>query len=281
MKKLMLLGFISLLFMTTACSRVESMMDHLPFIKNIVKEPEKKPGQASEPKETIEKKNESEKQADDTQLTLEDIFFNQIKDANGEKVIMNPENTLALVNKQYSLPETFLPNDLTRPEVDFSFGDLKIEKSLLRKEAASALEKLFQVAKQNGIELFAVSGYRSYQYQHGLFETEVKKVGREKAMAAVAFPGQSEHQTGLAMDITSRSANMELTEDFGTTEEGKWLAENAHRFGFILRYPKGKESITGYQYEAWHFRYIGVDAATAIYEHNLTLEEYFQIVKKI
>jgi zinc D-Ala-D-Ala carboxypeptidase len=280
MKKWMLLGFISMFIFTSACSRANDILEKIPFIKNSVPEPENKVGQAPEPnipKDETHIENES----DEHQLTLDDIFFNQILETNGEKIIMNPENTLALVNKQFSLPETFLPNDLTRPDVEFTFGDLKIEKSLLRKEAASALEKLFQEAKQNGIELFAVSGYRSYEYQHGLFETEVKKVGREKAMEAVAFPGQSEHQTGLAMDITSRSVQLKLTEEFGLTKEGKWLAENAHRFGYILRYPKGKEPITGYQYEAWHFRYIGIEAATAIYTNNLTLEEYFQIVKKI
>ena len=117
--------------------------------------------------------------------------------------------------------------------------------------------------------------------QKSVFDAEVNKVGYEKAVQAVAVPGNSEHQTGLSMDISSESAQFALTEQFGETAEGKWLANNAHRFGFILRYPKGKEGITGYQYESWHYRYVGVKAATEIYENQLTLEEYFKVVEKI
>jgi zinc D-Ala-D-Ala carboxypeptidase len=288
MKKLILLGAMSILLITTACARSESMFEKVPFLKNMIQENGN--GQAlEEPTQNNQNENpqsdtstsSEEDEKDLEELTLESVFFNQIIETNGQKIIQNPENTLALVNKQFGLPETFLPNDLIRPKVSFSFGDLKIDKSLLRKEAALALETMFADAKRNGVELFAVSGYRSYQYQETLFSAEVNKVGRAKAIEAVAYPGQSEHQTGLAMDISSRSAEMQLTEQFGETKEGKWLAENAHRFGYILRYPKGKEMITGYQYEAWHFRYIGVKAATIIYQNNWTLEEYFNIVKKI
>jgi zinc D-Ala-D-Ala carboxypeptidase len=282
MKKLILLGFLSTLFLTTACARSESIFDKVPFLKNIVQN--EKNGQAVE-EPIVENQNDESNDDMNSQteqeITLDDIFFNQIKEVNGQKIILNPENTMALVNKQFGLPETFLPNDLIRPKVSFSFGNQKIEKSLMRKEAAVALEKMFQEAKNSGIELFAVSGYRSYEYQDSLFQAEVDKVGFAKAAEAVAVPGQSEHQTGLSMDISSRAENMLLTAAFGNSKEGKWLTENAHRFGFILRYPQGKESITGYQYEAWHFRYIGINAATIIHEKKWTLEEYFQIVKKV
>jgi D-alanyl-D-alanine carboxypeptidase len=280
MKKIILLGFMSTLFLVTACARSESMFDKVPFLKNIVQND--KNGQAVE-EPTVEKEivdHNTDVQIEQ-EISLDEIFFNQIKEVNGQKIILNPENKLALVNKQFGLPETFLPTDLVRPNVSFSFGNQKLDKSLMRKEAAVALEKMFQEAKKNGIELFAVSGYRSYDYQNSLFQAEVDKVGWDKAVEAVAVPGQSEHQTGLAMDISSRGENMLLTAEFGKSKEGKWLTENAHRFGYILRYPKGKESITGYQYEAWHFRYIGINAATIIFENKWTLEEYFQIVKKI
>jgi len=151
----------------------------------------------------------------------------------------------------------------------------------MRKEAATALEKMFAEAKSAGIDLAAVSGYRSYGRQNTLFNAEVKRVGKERAVEAVAFPGSSEHQTGLTMDISSRSNNFNLNEEFETTKEGIWLRHNAHKYGFILRYPKGKEDITGYMYEPWHFRYVGVKAATEIYENDWTLEEYFENVKKI
>ncbi|WAA09875.1 M15 family metallopeptidase [Fervidibacillus albus] len=97
---------------------------------------------------------------------------------------------------------------------------------------------------------------------------------------AVAQPGTSEHQTGLTMDITAYSVNQQLVESFGQTEEGKWLENNAHQYGYILRYPKGKETITGYKYEPWHFRYVGVEAATVIFENGWTLEEFFEVVQR-
>ena len=151
----------------------------------------------------------------------------------------------------------------------------------MRKEAADALTKMFSEAKNAGIELFAVSGYRSYSRQKSYLMQKLIDVGREKADQAVAIPGSSEHQSGLAMDIASKSTNFNLDESFADTKEGKWLEENAHRFGFILRYPKGKEAITNYMYEPWHFRYVGVKAAKIIYKHNWTFEEYFNEVKKM
>lgn len=213
--------------------------------------------------------------------TLEAIYFNEVSEVNGKQVIQNPLNILALVNKIFALPDNYNPTDLVKPNVSFSFGNETIEKSLMRKEAALALEKMFAEAKAAGIELYAVSGYRSYERQRIIFDAEVKKSGEEKAAQVVAVPGNSEHQSGLAMDISAKSASLGLTEAFGETSEGKWLAANAHKYGFILRYPKGKEAITGYQYEPWHFRYVGVSAAQTIFEKNITLEEYFNIVEKI
>jgi D-alanyl-D-alanine carboxypeptidase len=214
-------------------------------------------------------------------LSLESVYFNNISVVDGKSVIQNPTNVLALVNKHFFLPSTYIPNDLVRPNVEFSFTDLKLEKAYLRKEAALALEKMFKSANNSGIELVAVSGYRSYSRQKNLFDSEVNHVGTSQAEQAVAVPGSSEHQTGLAMDIAGKNNYSHLTDGFANTKEGKWLAENAHLYGFILRYPKGKEELTHYEYEPWHFRYVGVKAAAAIYKHNWTLEEYFQQVKKI
>ena len=225
--------------------------------------------------------NEGKEEIQDNPLSLEAAYFNDVKVVDGRNIIQNPENVMALVNKQFSLPDGYEPSKLMIPDVAFSYGKLDLEKSYLRQDAAQALEKLFTGALNEGVELFAVSGYRSFTRQSQVFEAEVSKVGKEKAVQAVAIPGSSEHQTGLSMDISSRSANLELSEEFGETMEGKWLAENAHRYGFILRYPKGKEGITGYKYEPWHFRYVGTEAATVIYEKKWTLEEYFDIVKKI
>lgn len=213
-------------------------------------------------------------------LSLKSAYFNHIKVVNGKKTIQNPSNKLALVNKNYFLPSNYIPHDLVQPNVEFSFAEMSLEKRLMRKEAAKSLEKMFTAAKSGGIELVAVSGYRSYSRQKSLFNAEVNRVGEDKAVQAVAVPGSSEHQTGLAMDIGTKATGLELTEGFAKTKEGKWLSVNAHRFGFILRYPKGKENVTIYEYEPWHFRYVGVKAAELIYKHNWTLEEYFHEVKK-
>ncbi|AHI56366.1 M15 family metallopeptidase [Listeria ivanovii] len=206
---------------------------------------------------------------------------NKLVEKNGIQYIENEENMLVLANKDYSLQPTYTPPDLVRPNVTFSFGDEKIEKAQMRKEAGTALEEMFQAANDNGYKLFAVSGYRSYKRQQEVFQAEVNSKGDAKAREAVAYPGTSEHQTGLAMDISSESQSYELTDAFGNTPEGKWLQENAHNYGFILRYMKGREDITKYQYESWHYRYVGKDAATIIYENDWTLEEFFNHVKAL
>ncbi|WP_019241847.1 MULTISPECIES: M15 family metallopeptidase [Bacillus] len=233
---------------------------------------------ASNEGQAIEKEQQ---QNIEDELTLSAKYFNQITETNGKKVIQNADNTLVLVNKEFYLSSEYIPKDLVRANISYSFGDEQLEKALLREDAAIALEEMFQAAKKEQIELFAVSGYRSYARQESVFNNEVAQHGIEKAKEAVAIPGQSEHQTGLTMDISAHSVDLLLTEDFEKTAEGKWLAENAHKYGYILRYPKGKEAVTGYKYEPWHFRYVGKPFAEQIYVNQLTLEEYFNIVKEI
>ncbi len=142
----------------------------------------------------------------------------------------------------------------------------------MRKEAALSLEQLFNAAKQNNITLLALSGYRSFDYQSQVFARSAQNTGGVSQWSA--RPGESEHQTGLAMDVASPSVNYQLSIYFGEIKEGIWLKENAYKYGFIIRYLKGKEDITGYQYEPWHIRYVGKNTAKAIYEQNITLEEY-------
>lgn len=266
-----LLVIFASIFLITGCSQMDSFFKKVPLLSK----------DSQEQKAVKTNKAYQEPFTGKNSLNLQAIFFNEIKQVDGQNVIQNPTNILALINKQYLLPDKYIPADLVHPNVAFSFGDLKEEKSYMRKEAADALSKMFNDAKKSGIELYAVSGYRSYSRQKDLFDAEINQVGKEKAVQAVAIPGSSEHQSGLAMDIASKSTNLNLTQGFENTKEGKWLAENAHRFGYILRYPKGKEGITNYEYEPWHFRYVGVKAATVIFQHNWTLEEYFNEVKKI
>lgn len=196
-------------------------------------------------------------------------------DENGRQMVVNVDSILVLVNKQRNLPADYEPEDLVKPNVPFPFsGDEPRMK--MRAEAAIALEELFAEAKNLSLDLFATSGYRSYDKQKSIFNSNVSKVGEEEANRYSARPGQSEHQTGLAMDVTSPKMGYGLSESFGRTTEGIWLRENAHNFGYIIRYPQGKEHITGYSYEPWHIRYVGIEVASYVYEHGLTLEEYFE-----
>ncbi len=194
-------------------------------------------------------------------------------DDDGKQPVENPDDILVLVNKTRYLDADYKPSDLVVPDVKFSF-DGEHEKKHMRREAAEALEEFFGQAHEEGIYIFALSGYRSYNTQKWLFENRAKKVGEEEANKLIARPGESEHQTGLAMDITSQSVQFDLKTKFGETKEGEWVRDNAHRFGFIIRFAKDKENITGYNYEPWHIRYVGKEAAGDIYDRGIALEEY-------
>ncbi|MGM0883521.1 MAG: M15 family metallopeptidase [Bacillota bacterium] len=195
------------------------------------------------------------------------------KTEDGLAVVAQPESITALVNKQNKLPENYNPSDLVYPDVRFIFDD-KIEKRMLRKEAAEALEEMFTSAEIDGIPLAGVSAYRSYTTQKSLFERYVKRDGLVKARTYSAFPGTSEHETGLAIDISGSDGKCAAADCFAGTKEALWLEEHAHEFGFIIRYLKGKEAITGYQYEPWHLRYVGTELAAELKESGETLEEY-------
>jgi len=197
-------------------------------------------------------------------------------DEQGEEslqVVADPDSITVLVNKKFSLPEDYAPDDLVYADVPFIFEEM-LEKRKMRKEAAEALKELFAAAEEDGIHLAGVSAYRSHAYQKALFESYVKRDGYEKARTYSALPGTSEHETGLAIDVSGSDGKCAAEDCFAGTPEAEWLEDNAHRFGFIIRYPKGKESITGYQYEPWHLRYVGKEAAEDIAKQGITLEEY-------
>jgi len=191
----------------------------------------------------------------------------------GTQILGNPYDQLAIVNKANALPEDYIPQDLVVPDVPFPFTE-DLPKKQLREPAALALEELFKAAQEAGFELFAQSGYRSYERQVTLFEAYTDEHGEDAANLFSARPGESEHQTGLAIDISSASVNYQLVTDFGETPEGEWVEENAADYGFIIRYPEDKEDITEYQFEPWHLRYVGKKAAQEISQENIALEEY-------
>lgn len=189
-------------------------------------------------------------------------------------LVPDPASITALVNKEYALPRDYVPADLVEPNVAFIFEE-KSEKRLMRAEAARALEEMFNAAKEDGIYLAGVSGYRSYETQEWLFNYYVDIQGEETARRYSAEPGHSEHQTGLVMDVSGSTGYCAADDCFAGTPEAEWLAENSWKYGFIIRYPEGKESITGYAYEPWHVRYIGKELAADVFASGLTLEEYF------
>ena len=140
--------------------------------------------------------------------------------------------------------------------------------------AYEAYKKLYDDAKAEGFDLKLCSTMRSYNTQKTLFNNSLNNRGRETTNVRSAYPGRSEHHTGLAIDVTSASMGWGLTQDFIDYADGQWINDHCHEYGFIVRYPKGKTDITGYAYEPWHLRYVGIDVATYIMANDLTLEEY-------
>lgn len=179
---------------------------------------------------------------------------------------------LAIVNKKFKLPSDYVPANLRTVKIPL------INNQPLRNDAATALEQMNNDALKKGIRMHLRSGYRSYWTQNTLYNNYVAQYGRASADTFSARPGHSEHQTGLAFDLGDRDApGCDLAACFANTKSGKYVAQNAHRFGFIIRYPNGKTGITGYTYEPWHLRYVGVSAATNIYNSGKTMEEYFNV----
>lgn len=192
-------------------------------------------------------------------IILDNNFYKDIKTA-------NVNNYDFIVNKNYILKEDYVPNDLEKIDTNYA-----CENKYLRKIAKNSFENMAKKAKEEGYNIIATSAYRSYNYQKKLYNNYVKDKGFYYADMASARAGHSEHQTGLAVDVADLSLDYD---NFENTKEFNWMIKNAHKYGFILRYPKAKFHITGFKYEPWHYRYVGKKIAKEIYKNNLTLEEY-------
>ena len=192
-------------------------------------------------------------------IILDNDFYKDIK-------YVYPTNYNFIVNKNNKLNENYIPSDLEQISLEYS-----CDNKYLRKVAKENFEQMAMDAKANGFNIVAVSTYRSYEYQEKLYNNYVKDKGYYYADMCSARAGHSEHQTGLAVDIADLSLDYD---NFEYTKEFIWVKENAHKYGFIMRYPKAKFHITGFKYEPWHYRYVGIDVATYIYKNNITLEEY-------
>jgi len=184
-----------------------------------------------------------------------------------------------LVNKENLLASDYVPDEIVT--IDEPMGS-KIDKNYVNHLNAEVYRnfKLMQAdALKQGFEIFVDSSYRTYAYQEKVFNSIAIEKGLEHALQYVAPPGGSEHQTGLAFDVIFRRNGEMIEEQLETDPEIIWLYENSYKYGFILRYPKGKEEITGFNYEPWHFRYVGKELAMELHEKDITLEEYYELKK--
>lgn len=201
-------------------------------------------------------------------IGLDKEFYSFIKDAD-----MSYGN-LILMNKYNKLKEDYTPNDLE--EIDSKYfinGNTKVRK--LKKEAKEAFEMLSEDSINNGTPVYGQSAFRPYEMQESLYNNAVSNYGQKQADIDTARPGFSEHQTGLAIDVSSTKGGNMLY--FDSSKSFEWMNENAHKYGFILRYEEDKTNITGFMYESWHYRYVGIKVATDMYENypDLTYEEYY------
>ena len=184
-----------------------------------------------------------------------------------------------LINKENLLPSDYIPYNLIvldNNENNFhQYIDPNL-KPMLRADILPDLSDMLKEAKENGFSIIVDSGYRSYSYQQKILNKKIEEIGENKAYLIVAIPGSSEHQSGLCFDIAylyDGIYNDDINED---DKEVKWLINNSYKYGFILRYPKGKEEITGYSFEPWHYRYVGKKLAKILHNKSQTLEEYYK-----
>lgn len=192
-----------------------------------------------------------------------------IEDYTDMNTISNPDDFFVIVNKHNKLPDGYAPKDL---EAVISSNALRTK---VRKEVVEPIKELMAAAKKEGHNLYQTTSYRDYGWQKSLYDNYVSKDGKDKADTYSARPGNSEHQTGYAIDLANSDLNGTGTRL--NESDAKWIKENCYKYGFILRYTEENKHITRYMAESWHIRYVGIDAAKLIYENNLSLEEYVDL----
>lgn len=188
--------------------------------------------------------------------------------------IDEPGSIWWIVNKKRPIAGDYVPVNLTAPDIKLRWA-ADAESMQVSTQIAPALKEMATAAKAAGFDLMLISGYRSIAYQKELYDGYVTSRGQEEADRVSARPGTSEHHTGLAIDLGRADKQCELEECFGDTPEGKWLAQHAHEYGFIIRYPKDKEVTVGYMYEPWHLRFVGRELAAELHAQGETMEEFF------
>lgn len=189
------------------------------------------------------------------------------------EIVVNPEDITTMVNKFNAIPKDWEPNDL-EPVIDN-------QGQKLRKEANEAYTKFYKSAKSQGIDIYTISSYRTQEMQDVYWSNSLEVFGVDHASMYSAYPGRSEHQLGLAVDVSYTVQGDRLSDSVASSPIGKYMEEEAYKYGFVLRYPKDKVNITQYGYEPWHIRYVGIELAKELYEKNLTLEEYYEAGENI
>lgn len=255
---ILIAAILSLLMLFSSCQ--EDFSDGTTDVDTITEHtPEKNPeSNNGEKEEATKKPEETTAKEETTEAQEETTVIGTVIGYTAKGFVISEKNGITYVdgilvaNKTYSLPEDYNPGALLK-ECEKAFSEMK---------AAAAKE---------GLNLWNASGFRSYELQQSLYNRYCNRDGKEAADRYSARPGHSEHQSGLALDLN------EISSSFANTKEGKWVEENCHKYGFILRYPKNKEAQTGYMYEPWHIRYVGTSHAERIYNSGLCLEEYFGI----
>ena len=219
--------------------------------------------------EYIEYKSKNKKKSYSDVIAIVNVRAN--KDWYDNKVVRETDlskGNLILVNKFNYLNNSFIPNEIVDVDINYAYQNNKASK-----EVNDAYVLMAKDAKKDNIILLVNSSYRTYERQEEIYKEFYYSKGISYADKYAARAGYSEHQTGLALDIFTSGRS--TTSDFDQSEAFKWLTNNAHKYGFILRYPKDKEYLTGYSYESWHYRYLGVDTATKVYNSGLTYDEYY------
>lgn len=212
---------------------------------------------------TYKEKNNS---LSNTQI-IKDVNMDLDKDPYTDmKEAKNLNKINILVNKHNYLKENYVPNNLEQIDTKYALSNMSLVNT-----AKYAFENMSKEAKKENLKIIAMSTYRSYEYQVNLYNNYAKSDGKAAADTYSGRPGNSEHQTGLAVDVYNQD---ETYTNFEKTEEYIWMQDNAYKYGFILRFPKGKEKETGYEFESWHYRYVGKNIAKIIKENNISLEEY-------
>lgn len=213
----------------------------------------------------------TKKDAQDAILSISYPFIDSHHKVNRTYIIQEPDNMLVLIKKGFQVSSQYEPNDLIRVNIPVAPDN---SHDMLRKDVAEALKEMYDDALKDDYHLVLNSGYRSYGEQKKIYDEYFRIYDEQTAAGLVSVPGSSEHQLGLGVDLTSQSVIDKERMVFGDTKEYQWVIQNAHHYGFILRYPKNRSAITGTANEPWHLRYVGKEVANEIYEMNWTLEEY-------